>query len=97
MQDPTKWLQGVGTQQCRGPLENFYLQEFPTAPTKRSVLERCCGGLTLTIWSAREDVITICFYIQRKCLSQRKNHTSTLNQKLMIKLCEESMLKAKAG
>ena len=70
MQEPTKWLQAVGTQQCRGALENFCLQELPAAPTKRSVLERCCGGLTLTIWRAREDVITICFYIQRKCLRQ---------------------------
>lgn len=62
---------GGGHPAVQRPLESFCLQEPPhTAPTKRSVLERRCGGLTLTIWSARADVITICFYIQRKCLTQ---------------------------
>ena len=46
VQDPTRWLQGVGTQQCRGPWRASAYRNPPTAPTKRSVPERRCGGLT---------------------------------------------------
>lgn len=48
----------------------FLLTGTPRRSNQEICAERCCGGLTLTIWRAREDVITICFYIQRKCLRQ---------------------------